>query len=438
MKDGAPASTEANKHVMRRSSLLALLTAIVVFNYVDRLALGLLLQDIKVDLSLSDTQLGFLTGMSFALFYAVMGIPIGRWADRGNRVTIIALTTAVWSAAVALCGAAANFAQLMLIRIGVAVGEAGCHPPALSLISDYFSRAERPRAVAQYLLGWPIALVVGNIGAGRLNELYGWRATFVIIGLPGLLLAAFAAYALKETRGSTPDATAAALADSAAGEPSLSTVFKTLWTCHPYRHLLICQSLVSFFTYGILQWQPAFFVRSYAMQTGELGAWLALVYGAGGLTGTYAGGEFAARYAADDERLQLRAITVLFAGGAMLMLGVYLVPTYHMAFAVLALYAVVSAATNGPLFATTQTLVPPRMRAMSVAIVLFFSNLIGMGLGPLATGALSDLLRPLFAEESLRYALVMFAPGYLWCGWHAWQASRTAQGVAQTMSEGNP
>lgn len=419
----------------RRNSLLALLTVIVVFNYVDRLALGLLLQEIKIDLALSDTQLGFLTGISFALFYAVMGIPIGRWADRGNRVTIIALTTAIWSAAVALCGAAANFVQLMLIRIGVAVGEAGCHPPALSLISDYFSRAERPRAVARYLLGWPIALVVGNVGAGWLNELYGWRATFVIIGLPGLLLAAFAAYILKETRGSAQDTTVAALPSSAAAESSLSEVFKTLWASHPYRHLLICQSLVSFFTYGILQWQPAFFVRSYGMQTGELGAWLALVYGAGGLLGTYAGGELAARYAVNNERLQLRAITLSFAVGATLMVGVYLVPTYHVAFAVLALYAVVSAATNGPLFATTQTLVAPRMRAMSVAIVLFFSNLIGMGLGPLATGALSDLLRPMFAEESLRYALVVFAPGYLWCGWHAWQASKTAQAVAAAQAQ---
>lgn len=167
---------------------LALLTAIMVFNYVDRVAMGLLLQDIKVDLSLSDTQLGLLTGIAFASFYAVMGIPIARWADRGNRVTIISVTVALWSIAVALCGAATNFFQLLLIRMGVAIGEAGCHPPAFSLIADYFDRAERPRAVARYMLGWPLALLVGFFVGGWLNQIYGWRATFVFLGLPGVLL----------------------------------------------------------------------------------------------------------------------------------------------------------------------------------------------------------------------------------------------------------
>src|SRR5688572_27156561 len=140
-------STAGKKIMTRKSYLLTLLTVIVVLNYLDRVTLGLMLESIKVDLALSDTQLGFLTGLSFALFYAVMGIPIARWADRGNRVTIIGLTTGLWSAAVALCGTATSFVQLMLIRVGVAVGEAGCHPPALSLISDYYSRAERPRAL---------------------------------------------------------------------------------------------------------------------------------------------------------------------------------------------------------------------------------------------------------------------------------------------------
>src|SRR5688500_12783235 len=181
----------------QRNYLLALLTTILAFNYIDRLALGLLLEDIKADLALTDTQLGFLTGIAFALFYAVMGIPIARWADRGNRVTIISLTTALWSVAVALCGAAGSFVQLLVIRAGVAVGEAGCHPPALSLIADYFTRAERPRAVARYMLGWPLALLIGYFAAGWLNEFWGWRATFVILGLPGLVLAALARFTLK-------------------------------------------------------------------------------------------------------------------------------------------------------------------------------------------------------------------------------------------------
>jgi MFS transporter, Spinster family, sphingosine-1-phosphate transporter len=412
--------------------LLVLLTAIVIFNYVDRLALGVLLQDIKIDLSLSDTQLGFLTGISFALFYAIMGIPIARWADRGNRVTIITLTTAIWSICVGLCGAAANFMQLMLVRVGVAVGEAGCHPPALSLISDYFSRAERPRIVSRYLLGWPLALVIGNFAAGWLNELYGWRATFVILGLPGLMLAALAALFIKEPRRMPGRNRLEATPRSR--ERPFGEVVAALWRNTPYRHMLFCQSVTSFFTYGIMQWQPAFFVRSYDLQTGELGAWLALVYGAGGLLGTYVGGELAFKRAANNERLQLRAVAVLMAMSTVLLGGAYLAPSHYIAFALLTMNSITGAATNGPIMATSQTFAPPEMRAISVALVLFFSNLIGMGFGPLGVGVLSDAFRPWLGDESLRYALVLFCPGYLWAAWHAWKASITAREVAAAVA----
>jgi MFS transporter, Spinster family, sphingosine-1-phosphate transporter len=409
-----------------RNYLLTVLLVILAFNFIDRLALGIALQDIKVDLRLSDTQLGLLTGIAFAVFYAVMGIPLARWADRGNRVTIISLTVALWSAAVALCGAAVNFTQLMLIRIGIAVGEAGCQPPALSLISDYFGRAERPRAVSRYKLGWPIALITGNFAAGWLNELYGWRMMFVILGLPGIALAVLAAFTLKEPRSTQKAGTASSTnAAPVAHESSVKEVFATLWTSATYRHLLLCMLLSTFFTVGILQWQPAFFVRSHGLQTGELGTWLAVFYGGGTLVGTWLGGELAFKYAANNERLQMRAIAVLYAIFAVLTAGVYLAPTHQIAFILLGIAVVGGGATNGPLFAATQTLVPPRMRAMAVALVLFFSNLIGIGAGPLLAGALSDAFRPMLGEESLRYALVALAPGYFWCTWHLWKASGT-------------
>src|SRR5262245_16277442 len=188
-----------HRHAYKRY-LLVLLTAIMVCNYVDRLALGLLLQDIKVDLELSDTQLGFLTGIAFAVFYAVMGIPIARWADRGNRVTIIWVTSALWSVAAALCGYAANFVQLLLARIAVGVGEAGCMPASQSLISDYFSRSERPRALSIFMLGIPISVVIGYFAAGWFNELYGWRATYIILGLPAVALALVTGLTLREPR----------------------------------------------------------------------------------------------------------------------------------------------------------------------------------------------------------------------------------------------
>jgi len=409
--------------------LLTVLLVILAFNTVDRVALGVVLQDIKQDLALSDTQVGFMSGIAFTFFYAVMGIPIARWADRGNRATIITVTTALWSTAVALCGAAVSFMQLLLIRVGVAVGEAGCVPPAHSLIADYFGREERPRAVARYMLGIPLGLAIGFFSAGWLNELYGWRATFVILGLPGLALAMLARFTLKEPRQIRATAVTVSIVGTFVGavpssEPSFKEVCTTLWEKAAFRHLLICYSVWYFFGYGILQWQPAFFIRSHHLATGEIGIWFAVIYGLGSGLGTYLGGEWAAHYAAGNERLQLKACALGFAVYALLYVGAFLAPTHYVAIAALALGNLGGSMALGPILATIQTLVPARMRASSIALVYLFANLIGMGLGPLATGALSDVLRPLFGQESLRYALVMLSPGYLWAAWHLWSASQ--------------
>jgi MFS transporter, Spinster family, sphingosine-1-phosphate transporter len=393
--------------------------AILAFNFVDRLALGIVLEDIKADLELTDTQLGFLTGIAFALFYAVMGIPIARWADRGNRVTIITVTTALWSAMVALCAAAGSFAQLLLIRVGVAVGEAGCLPPAQSLISDYFTRAERPRAVGIYTMGAPLSLFFGYFAAGWLNESYGWRATFVILGMPGVALAAVAWLTLREPRCRTAPSV------PPAAQTSVTEVLSTLWANTTFRRLLLCISVSNFFMYGILQWLPSFFIRSYGLSTGEIGSGFALSLGLSGVLGNYWGGMLASRYAADNERLQLRVMAVLWGSSALLFACVYLVPSSYLALFFLGLGGMALTFTNGPLFAMIQTLVTPRMRAMAVAIVQLFANLIGLGLGPLAAGALSDALRPLFGDESLRYALIALCPGYLLCVWLAWRASQS-------------
>jgi MFS family permease len=415
------------KETIYRKYLLTVLLVILAFNYVDRLALGLLLQDIKVDLSLSDTQLGILSGIAFALFYSVMGIPIARLADRGNRVTIITVTAALWSVAVALCGAAGNFLQLLLIRIGVGVGEAGCIPPAHSLIADYFSRAERPKAVARYMLGAPLSVLLGYFVAGWLNEYCGWRATFMMLGLPGLGLAALAWCTLREPRQSAAlqelEIIHAAPAPSA--HPTLKNVWVTLWANSTFRHMLLCFSVVSFFGTGILQWQPAFFIRSYGIHTGELGSWLAVIYGVGGVLGTYYGGELAFRRAARNEPLQLKAMAIVYGGFGVISACGYLAPIQYVAFGLIGLGTVGVAMANGPMFATIQTLVPERMRAMSVALIYLFANFIGIGLGPLAVGALSDALQPTLGAESLRCALLALCPGYLWGGWHLWQGSKT-------------
>lgn len=408
--------------------LLAILTATFLFNLVDRWAFGLVLQDIKTDLSLSDTQLGLLTGIAFALFYSIMGVPIARWADRGNRVLIICAATALWSIAVAGCGLATTFVQLLLIRILVAIGEAGCNPPAMSLMAEHFARHERARATSIYATGSALSFVAGFFIAGWLNEIYGWRAMMMVLAAPGVVLAIIAGMTLREPRhrksqlASTSDEQCAA---PNVPVPSFVEVCTTLWRNVTFRHVLLYMSAISFFGYGIVQWQPTFFIRSFGVATSELGMWLTAIYTIGGLLGTYLSGSWVARRAAGNEQLQLR-ISILFIGGS----GVLSTLTYvaqnmyasllFAAFTNVAFYMV-----NSLVLAIQQTLVPERMRAVSFALVHLMSHLIGMGLGPLATGTLSDALTPAFAAESLRYALLILSPGYLWGAFHLWRASRS-------------
>ena len=427
-----------------RQYLLGVLLAILAFNYVDRLALGLLLQDIKTDLHLSDTELGLLSGIAFALFYSVMGLPIARWADRGNRVLIIALTASIWSVMVALCGAATSFGQLLLIRIGVGIGEAGCIPPAHSLIADYFNRAERPRAIARYMLGGPLSSVIGYFVAGWLDQRYGWRWTFVLLGTPGVALAALAWITLKEPRrqlsAGTPHSVwsmrRGAVALDSTAQPSLREVARALSRNRTFCHLLIALSILAFFSLGAAGWQPTFFIRSFKLPSATLGLWLSIIFGFGGMLGIYLGGEWASRRAVRNERRQLGLTALVQGGFGILAAFIYLSSNPYLSFGLLGIATVSAAMSTAPLFATIQTLVPPAMRAMSIAIIFLFSNLIGLGLGPLAVGALSDALKPWAGEEALRYALLCMCPGYLWVTWHLWQASlsvtRDLQEVALT------
>jgi MFS transporter, Spinster family, sphingosine-1-phosphate transporter len=425
-----------------RKYLLALLLIILAFSYVDRTVFGIVLQNVKIDLDLTDTQLGILSGAVFALFYSLAGIPIARWADRGNRVTIVALTAAFWSVAVMLCGSAGNFSLLLLCRVGTAIGEAGCNPPANSLIPDYFSRSERPRAVARYMLGVPMGLVIGFLAGGWLNEAYGWRITFALIGLPGIVLALLAALTLQEprcarARGPDPVDRQNPPSSSNEGQVGVGALVVMLARNSTFRNLLLCFLAWYFSGWALAQWLPAFFIRSHSLTTGELGIWLAVAYGIGGLAGTWIGGEWGSRYAAEKERLQLAGIAVLFVLVGVFAAGTLLVANKYVAFSILVAHALVACVISGPLFATIQTLVPSNMRATILALVSSLPTVVGMGLGPWAVGILSDALRPYTGDESLRCALIAICPGYLWAAWHIWRASKTVEADINLTAKGS-
>jgi MFS transporter, Spinster family, sphingosine-1-phosphate transporter len=402
---------------------LALLMLILALGYVDRMVFGVALQSIKMDLQLTDTQLGLVNGLAFALFFSVMGIPIARWADRGDRVAIIALSTGIWGIAVATCSMASGFAHLLLIRIGVAIGDTGAGPPANSLIPDYCSRAERPRAVARYMLGVPIGVVIGYLAGGWLSEMYGWRTTFVVIGVPGLVLAVLAAFTLTEPRRVEGNIRARTPTNSQhALDSSFKDVLSTLMASRAFRHLLLYFCIWYFSGWAFGQWKAAFFMRSHQLGAAEVGTWLAFIHGGAGLLGTWLGGEWATRYAPQKERKQILAAAG-FALFQLVSMGALLAPTHYWAFGWLAIGMLGGAMANGPVFATIQTLVPAHMRATALALISVLPGIVGMGLGPFAAGALSDALQPWAGTESLRFALLAFSPGYLWAAWHLYRAS---------------
>ena len=403
---------------------LGILLVVYVFNFIDRSILAILLEPIKREFQVSDTYLGFLSGIAFALFYTVVGIPVARWADRGNRRTIIALALFTWSAMTAVTGLARSFGQLALARIGVGVGEAGCSPPAPSLISDLFPPERRATALSIYALGIPIGGGIGFLAGGWLNELFDWRTAFIVVGLPGVLLAALVRFTLREPPRGVYDPPAAA--DVA--RPSAREALSFLWSLRAFRHISFGGALHAFYGYGAQAFIASFFVRSHGLETGEIGTWLAVLGFTGGVAGTYLGGWLADRYGARDVRWYVwvpALATLVYIPFAFLL---YLWPDARTALVLWLPGATLGGMYLGPTFAMTQSLVRPEMRATASAILLFILNIIGLGLGPQGVGILSDLLTPTFQVDALRYALLITVVGFAaWSVTHYALAARTLQ-----------
>ena len=399
---------------------LGLLTVVYVINFVDRQILSILLQSIKADLGLSDLQLGLLSGTAFGIFYATLGVPIARLADVFSRKWVIAVCLTIWSGMTALCGTASGFAVLLAYRVGVGVGEAGGSPPAHSLIADYFPPARRATALGIFSLGVPIGILVGFLAGGWLNETLGWRQAFVVVGLPGVALAVLVALTLREPRRGHSEGI------EVVGEvPSSRDVVRFLWQSRSFRHVSLGSALYAFVGYSVVTWAPSFLIRSHGMETGEIGTWLALIFGVGGAIGTVSGGVLSDRWALADERgrVYLPCLAMLLAFPFAFV--VYLTDDTTLALLGLCGPAVFGLMYQAPAFAVTQALAAPSMRATAAAVLLFVINIVGLAVGPAATGALSDALEPRYGDDSLRYALLLISMALAWSAFHFWRAART-------------
>lgn len=403
-----------------RNYALGVLVVVYTFNFIDRQILSILLEPIKHDLGLSDTALGMLTGFAFALFYATLGIPIARLADRGNRRNIIAWSLTIWSAMTALSGIAQNFWHLLIARIGVGVGEAGCSPPAHSMIADYFPAENRATALGIYSLGIPVGILFGFIAGGWLNEFFGWRVAFFVVGVPGILLALLVRWSLRE-----PDRGMAEGRQANADQPGIMETFTYLYQKPSFRHMAIGGGLTAFVGYGIVTWVPSFLIRSYGMDTGEVGTYLGLILGIPGGIGIALGGYLADRYGAKDTRWYLWVVTVALLIAVPITVGVYLSSSATASLLFLILPVLLGNFYQATTFSQAQGLVPLRMRAVAAAVLLFILNIIGLGAGPQMVGVVSDLLAPTYGDESLRYALLALSFVNIWAAYHYYLAGKT-------------
>jgi predicted MFS family arabinose efflux permease len=405
----------------QRNYTLGVLVLVFTSSHIDRQIVAILGQPIKEALAISDTQLGLLTGVMFALFYATLGMPMAMWADRNNRRNLIAFSIALWSGMTALCGIAQNYTQLLLARIGVGVGEAGSNPPSHSIIADLYGPAERATALAIFGTGVNAGIMLGYLIGGWVNEWLGWRWAFIVAGLPGLAIALLVRLTVREPpRGYSeraPGGTAASATDGDAAPPFWA-VARTLASSPVLRNTIVANTLVSFFGYALVLWVPVYLVRVHEMGTGEVGTILALLVGLGGAAGTFFSGLMADRLSARHPGWRAWVVVVAYAIALPLAALAFLADSAYATIGLYVLPAMLAGAYIGPSFAIIQSNVPLRMRSVAAAINLFILNIIGLGLGPFSVGLISDLTADVAGVESLRYGLLAMIPVGLWGALH--------------------
>ena len=387
--------------------VLAVLLLAYIFNFIDRQIIGILAVPIKSDLQLSDSQLGLMGGLAFALFYTGLGIPIAWLADRKSRVTIIGVSVAVWSAFTALCGLAQNFWQLFLARMGVGIGEAGGVAPSYSLVSDYFPPERRARALAIFSFGIPVGSALGIFFGGWIATHVDWRSAFIIVGLAGLPVAALVKFGLRDpVRGGF---------DSGAGAgdvaPPFAIVARTLAAKPSFWLLSFGAASGSILGYGLIFWLPSFFARSFGLELGEVSLFYGSIVLIGGVAGTWLGGWLGDRVGKANPGAYALIPAICFLLAAPAYAAGLFAPSRELAWFLFLIPQMLGLAWLGPIIAAVQHIVPPNMRATASASFLFINNLIGIGFGTWFVGRMSDQMTAAYGQESLRYS-ILYALGF--------------------------
>lgn len=425
--------TTENRAVSQRTSpvltktwyayyVLAMLTLCYIANTVDRSqVLAASLQAIKREFAASDAQLGMLTGLPFAIFYAFLGIPIAAVADRSSRRNVLAWSCAVWSGATAMCGMAINFPMLFASRVVTAVGEAGGSPPSHSLISDYFPKLQRGTAFSVYALAVPIGTSIGAAVGGWGNQHLGWRSTFIMVGAPGILLALLVRLTVIEPpRGLTDFGGVVEKAKA----PPIGDVLSFMFSRPSFVHLSLGAAIHSIVWYASGAFNIPFFQRSHQMSVLEAGYWISLFSAIGGV-GTFAGGYLADRLSKrrNDRRWYLWVPAAATLACVPLQFVAYLGLARGTVLPAFAVMTFMSAVFFGPSFAMTQAIATLRMRSVATSLLLLVQTLIGQGIGPWLAGQISDWMAPSFGRQSLRYSLVIVGLFNVWSAAHyAWGA----------------
>lgn len=411
---GMPSSTEQAASFAYRSYVLLVLVIVYTFNFIDRQIVGILAVPIKAELHLSDSQVGLIGGLAFALFYTFLGIPIARLADRVSRTGIMTVALALWSLMTAACGLTQNFAQLFMARVGVGIGEAGGVTPAYSLICDYFPVKQRARALSVYSFGIPIGAALGIVLGGFITSLMSWRMAFFIVGLAGLLITPLLKFTIREplrgaldlSRVGSDNNRVSGATSTDATALSLFKVMALLARKPSFWGLSLGAACASMTGYGLFFWAPSFLVRSFHLSLLHA----SLSYGAivlvGGLMGIWVGGALADRYGERHRAMYAFIPAIACVATVPFYVAGALSTTLWISVVVLLVPTALGLVWLGPVLTAVQHLVPSNMRATASALFLFINNLIGIGLGTTLIGVVSDSMRVRFGVESLRYAIL--------------------------------